>query len=239
MYVPWESENWSHHPQSPIRVYGMHMTWFCLVPWRDCLRHCYHHPSTMQPLSQCLTPCLLWTRAPFVIWRHHPSPWWGYLGFYFGGALSSTVIFNEFLCMWCAVSTGVGRNLASRLHAMGVYTCSDLQHLSQAQLKRKFREKTGNSFTCTVVVKMAGHWTSTINASLCLLKWIMGSDSPIRKKEQHSWSSWQARSHHDWGRSSWRASASLWNWWWGSPSDLRSSYFKICVKCCKLYHPVC
>jgi hypothetical protein len=84
------------------------------------------------------------------------------------------------------------------------------------------------SSTCTVIVKMIGCWTSAISASLCLLKWIMGSDSSIRKKLQHSWTSWQARSHHDWGSSSWRTSALLWNWWWGSSSDLRISYFKMC-----------
>jgi hypothetical protein len=92
--------------------------------------------------------------------------------------------------------------------------------------------------TCTVGVKMIECWASAISASLCQLKWIMGSDSPIRKKLQHSWSSWQARSHHDWGKSSWRVGASHSNWWWASQTDLRGSCFKMCFKRCKLYNPV-
>jgi hypothetical protein len=90
--------------------------------------------------------------------------------------------------------------------------------------------------TCTVGVKMIGFWASAISASLCQLKWIMGSDSPIRKKLQHSWSSWQVRSHHDWGKSSWRVGASPSNWWWVSLTNLRGLYFKMCFKYCELYH---
>jgi len=47
--------------------------------------------------------------------------------------------------MWCNASTGVGRNLASRLHTMGVRTCSDLQRFTQSQLQREFGAKTGTA----------------------------------------------------------------------------------------------
>lgn len=40
---------------------------------------------------------------------------------------------------------GVGRNLASRLHTLGVRTCSDLQRLTQSQLQREFGAKTGSA----------------------------------------------------------------------------------------------
>jgi hypothetical protein len=60
------------------------MTGCCLVPQRYCLRHCYHHLSAMQPLAQCLTSWLHWTRALFAILGRHRPPLEGFLGLDFG-----------------------------------------------------------------------------------------------------------------------------------------------------------
>ena len=43
------------------------------------------------------------------------------------------------------MSTGVGRNLASRLHALDVRACSDLQCFTQSQLQKEFGAKIGNA----------------------------------------------------------------------------------------------
>jgi hypothetical protein len=44
-----------HHLQGPMRVEGIHMMGFCLVPRMYRLRHCYHYLSTIQPFARCLT----------------------------------------------------------------------------------------------------------------------------------------------------------------------------------------
>jgi nucleotidyltransferase/DNA polymerase involved in DNA repair len=48
-------------------------------------------------------------------------------------------------CMWFALLTGVGRNLANRLHTVGAYTCSDLKRFTETELQRECGAKTGNA----------------------------------------------------------------------------------------------
>jgi hypothetical protein len=57
----------SRHPQSPMRVEGIHTSWCCLVPRRDRLWQCSHHLSAMQTSTQCLTPWLRWIRAMYAV----------------------------------------------------------------------------------------------------------------------------------------------------------------------------
>jgi hypothetical protein len=54
----------------------------------DCLWHCYHHLSVMQPSAQCLTPWLWWTRALFDVLECYSPRQWGCLGLDFEGAYS-------------------------------------------------------------------------------------------------------------------------------------------------------
>jgi hypothetical protein len=60
-------------PADPMWVKGIHITWCCPVPWRDCLWHCCQHLGAMQPSAKCCTPWLQWTRAMFVILGRYPS----------------------------------------------------------------------------------------------------------------------------------------------------------------------
>jgi hypothetical protein len=48
-------EKHSHHPRWPMQAEGLHTMGQGLVPQRDCLRHCYHYPSELQPSARYLT----------------------------------------------------------------------------------------------------------------------------------------------------------------------------------------
>jgi hypothetical protein len=58
----------SHHPQSHIRVEGIHTRGCCPAPRRDHLRRCCHYLSVIK----WLTSWLLWVGALFAVLRRCP-----------------------------------------------------------------------------------------------------------------------------------------------------------------------
>jgi hypothetical protein len=55
-----------NRPRSPKRKEGLYTMGCGLVPQKDRLRHSYHYPRAMQPLSRYLPPCYGWARAPLA-----------------------------------------------------------------------------------------------------------------------------------------------------------------------------
>jgi hypothetical protein len=81
----------SHYQQSPMWVKGIHTMGCCLVPQRDNLRHCCHDLNAMQPLAQCSTDWLQWTRTLFaVLWRSPPVARTPRVGFWWDETVIST-----------------------------------------------------------------------------------------------------------------------------------------------------
>jgi len=67
-------EKHSHHPRRPMWTEGLHTMGRGLVPQRDCLRHCYHYPSELQPSAQYFTLWLGQTTTPLVsVWHSNPQ----------------------------------------------------------------------------------------------------------------------------------------------------------------------